>query len=563
MTPPTLSDSGSAGKLPAPAIPRSRTVAAVLLAMALLIALLTQLSLWDQVLQDDAYISFVYARNLVRGEGLVYNRGEPPVEGYTNFLWTVLVAGGMRLGLSPEVVAQAMGIAASLAILVLTFLLARRLGARPSFAAGASLLLAGNLAFSMEAAGGLETPLFGLFVLLGLHAWLRPDRTAGTDRAGAVWLALASLTRPEGVFVFGVLELASLLRFDPGGRRDAWLARLHRVIPFAVIVGAHLAFRVTVYGDWVPNTFHAKVVGGTHAWLRGLRYVLHGIESFGWILFLLPLVMLPLRRGERAPWIVASLHLAYGTYVALVGGDFKLTFRYLVPLFPLWCALAADAFDALARHLASRWPSPRRAALFPALSGAALVLLGGWGAWRTYEDSLPWMGRSGRDEQLHAVGRYLHDTLPPDAWIAVSNAGIVPYEADLRTIDMLGLNDRHIALRPVRALSAKMAGHEKGDGNYVLGLRPDAILFIHLEVTNPATHTDIPGPIEGMRHWPSIVERYAFGTSEKEIAANPAFRQAYEPRSAVLPGRLGWVNVFVRRDAPRPRREAPPPGRDR
>src|SRR5438552_16124392 len=45
---------------------------------------------------DDAYISFRYARNLVDGLGLVYNAGER-VEGYSNFLWTLWSALGLRL----------------------------------------------------------------------------------------------------------------------------------------------------------------------------------------------------------------------------------------------------------------------------------------------------------------------------------------------------------------------------------------------------------------------------------------------------------------------------------
>ena len=46
---------------------------------------------------DDAYISYRYAANLVEGRGLVYNPGEY-VEGFTNLLWTLLVAGGLALG---------------------------------------------------------------------------------------------------------------------------------------------------------------------------------------------------------------------------------------------------------------------------------------------------------------------------------------------------------------------------------------------------------------------------------------------------------------------------------
>lgn len=43
-----------------------------------------------EYVQDDAYISLVYAQNWVDGYGLVFNAGER-VEGYTNFLWTLLL----------------------------------------------------------------------------------------------------------------------------------------------------------------------------------------------------------------------------------------------------------------------------------------------------------------------------------------------------------------------------------------------------------------------------------------------------------------------------------------
>src|SRR4051812_4330652 len=41
---------------------------------------------------DDALISMRFARNLAGGQGLVWNVGQAPVEGYTNFLWTVWMA---------------------------------------------------------------------------------------------------------------------------------------------------------------------------------------------------------------------------------------------------------------------------------------------------------------------------------------------------------------------------------------------------------------------------------------------------------------------------------------
>ena len=60
-------------------------------------------------LADDSFVSFRYAWNLVHGHGLVYNAGER-VEGYSNLLWTLLMAGGLTLGVAPEVASKALGI---------------------------------------------------------------------------------------------------------------------------------------------------------------------------------------------------------------------------------------------------------------------------------------------------------------------------------------------------------------------------------------------------------------------------------------------------------------------
>ena len=65
---------------------------------------------WElRFVQDDAYISWRYADNLARGLGLVWNEGER-VEGYTNFLWTVILAIPHRLGLDVEMFAIALGL---------------------------------------------------------------------------------------------------------------------------------------------------------------------------------------------------------------------------------------------------------------------------------------------------------------------------------------------------------------------------------------------------------------------------------------------------------------------
>ena len=49
------------------------------------------------LLFDDAAISLAYARNFADGHGLVWFAGQHPVEGYSNFLWTMIMT-GVELG---------------------------------------------------------------------------------------------------------------------------------------------------------------------------------------------------------------------------------------------------------------------------------------------------------------------------------------------------------------------------------------------------------------------------------------------------------------------------------
>src|SRR5690242_11752199 len=78
-------------------------------------ALVVHSLLWNFV-TDDAFISFVDARNLARHGQLVFNLGER-VEGYTNSLWTVLLAGFLTIGLPAEIMSRLPGAASAVATL--------------------------------------------------------------------------------------------------------------------------------------------------------------------------------------------------------------------------------------------------------------------------------------------------------------------------------------------------------------------------------------------------------------------------------------------------------------
>ena len=238
---------------------------------------------------DDAYISYRYAWNLVQGQGLVYNPGEV-VEGYTNFLWTLPAAGAIALGLPPAGVTLAANIALTQGLVALTYYLTSRLAGAlslwPLLTAG--LLTIDDSLVTYGARGsGMEATLLALWVLLGAAClWAGAGRTILTWRGlGGLALALAALTRPEGLLVAAIfLGLRTLQDWQSGQPVGRGLRAA--LVPFLALVGPYQVWRIGFYGDLFPNTFYAKTGATVALLVRGLDHCVWFVREH-WLLVVL------------------------------------------------------------------------------------------------------------------------------------------------------------------------------------------------------------------------------------------------------------------------------------
>jgi arabinofuranosyltransferase len=430
-----------------------------LLLLLLIIGLLCgHMASYGLCVQDDAYISFRYADNLVQGHGLVYNPGEH-VEGYTNFLWTLLIAAAMAAGASPLWASVVGGVLSTVALAVGAWALAVALlpAEQRPLALLAAAFVALDAGITLEGMQGLETSFYAALLCVGLALSVR-DRQLGA----AGLFALAALTRPEGVMVFGVIELVRLAR----RRRIDRTTALSWALVGGVVLG-HLCFRLAYYGQPLPNTFYAKVGTESAQVLRGVRYLL----AFGYYhVVLIALAAIGAATVARRPRLGAgapavAVVVAYSLYVAAVGGDFKETFRFIVPIFGPLAALAAAAVGRLA---------------------GGRLLLGGLLAFATAAavdasrqvpmsvDAAAYR-RADMSQRL-LVGRWLAATADPDTVLAIHSAGTIPYASRLVTIDMWGLTDPNIARREISDMGSGTAGHEKTDYAYTFSRQPDLYL---------------------------------------------------------------------------------------
>lgn len=483
---------------------------------------------------DDAYISLRYARNLVRGEGLVFNPGEF-VQGYTNFLWVMVQALLLKLGLPAIPAGCALGGMAGAAVVALTALWSsRRLAPGLVAAAVAPVLLVSNLGLVMWSMRGLETGLFTLLVLAGALIYLRQPPTAPLSLWMGFLFALAALTRPEGVLILGLTLTHMVGARLLSRRRILQQADFPALALFAGVLAAYAGWAAFYYGDILPNTFHAKVGGTLDSLPRGWEYLKKfGRYGTGLPLLALPLAVLPRRRLDHTRSYALMVLAGMGFYIAAVGGDVFPAYRFLVPVMPFLYLLVGDgvaAVESLLRRRLGEGGGLRREATPRLLVAGLLITM----ALATFKPSAAfawreWRGGNRYTADMRMVGVWLREHEAPGTWIAVNPAGALPFESDLPAIDMLGLTDREIARTPVEGLGGgRLAGHEKGNGASVLRRRPAIILIGGVKLDSQ----------------PRSREWRPHGRSERELAANPNLYRDYRLEQQPMPD--GRILTFLR-----------------
>ncbi len=445
-------------------------------ALAALVVLPLALLAWRlDFLVDDAFISFRYAANWAAGAGLRYDAAlEPPVEGYSNFLWVALLAGLELAGVAPEAGSRAVSAAAAVALAVLLVRVLRvRLGASAGAAAAGGLLVTTSAGFAAWATGGLETMLFALLLFAAWALALpapgdRPGReSSGALLAAGLCAAGVALVRVEGPAWVAVLALSAWVA-RPAGARPALRELALLVAPAALAWGAYEAFRLAHFGEWTANTAHAKAAWSADTLARGARTV----ASFA-LVFLSPLVALAVApvalRGPRAAAARSAIVpvAALVAYNVAVGGDWMPFFRFLVPAWPFLGVLLALGVDRL----------PRPAAVAAGVLGATLGIGAGFDvlavprgvrealdfrAFRVgYQTELErWRSTVRNGESFAAIGRGLAQVARPDESMTCGAIGAIGYYSGLRMLDRNGLVDREVARLPVQRAGAS-AGHTK------------------------------------------------------------------------------------------------------
>ncbi|BBY26542.1 flagellar motor control protein ZomB [Mycolicibacterium sediminis] len=368
---------------------------------------------------DDGLIVLRTVRNLLAGNGPVFNAGER-VEANTSTAWSYLVTFFAWVGGSVqlEYVALALALTLSIAGVVFAMLGTGRLYAPGLRGRRALLLPAGVLVYAAIppardfATSGLENGL--VLAYLGLLWWMmvcwsqalraQPGpgdqaHTAGRpfEAALAFVAGLSVLVRPELALVGGA-ALVMLLLASPN-----WPRRILILVAGGLLPIAYQIFRMGYYGLLVPGTAIAKDATGAK-WDQGFTYLGNFNQPYLlWIpLMLLGAVGLVMFATRTMPWwsthqpprgvsrlartvqsppaVVAFMVLSgvlQAVYWVRQGGDFM---HGRVLLTPLFCVLVPIAVIPVVLPDGTRFTRVGGFLLAGSTTAMWLAIVG-WAAW--------------------------------------------------------------------------------------------------------------------------------------------------------------------------------------
>ncbi len=431
---------------------------------------------------DDAYIFFVYGKNVSAGYGIVYTPGGERIEGYTSPLWMLITAIGFTLFHSPEfflLVISVLSISVGLTaiwyfvdgtdrITLRGLLFLAWVFSSPSFVLWVSLPL-------------MDTALWSALLMLSTATVL----SAPVSNSLTVLIALLILTRPEGM-LWGLvfIAIAWLMISSRQGTSAVWPKIRSHLAAYGFTLGGLVIFRMIYFGYPLPNTYYAKISPDIlyNLWL-GMSYLILFIYTHMQVLVglvsMLGGIFLSLMwwaKGHHIfdEWSIRYLALSLIMAISLLipvwtGGDHFRLFRFYQSSWPLFILPIFGLLEVIR-------PRIPHFARYGLATGMGLIFFAipqevNWYN-HLYSKALGVefrIAQNGRE-----TGTTLNALFKDLPTVGVIVAGGIAFEYKGRVIDMMGLNNLMMAHAPGHRYGYK--DHAAFNANVFFIQRPDLVL---------------------------------------------------------------------------------------
>lgn len=320
-------------------------------------------------ISDDAFITLRYAKNFIEGKGLVYNMGEY-IEGYTNFLWLMIIVGFNYIGFESVSFSTYFSLLFYISIIVLMVYLNWKSNKNVFVFPLTAAILVSHYDFRIWATSGLETMMFTFIVTLAIVLPLIIENQKKLFFSQGLLLSLAVLTRPDGALIlFIVFGLTTIKLFwevrkisnENITSKVSYFFKdfLFLIIPLILILIPYFIWKISYFGNLLPNTYYAKA-GGMSYYSQGFFYLYTYFKSYFSSFLFLSFFIIVIKKissktihlilEDRNQFVLLMSALTVVVYliffVAKVGGDFMYA-RFLIPMIPIIYFIAETSLSKL------------------------------------------------------------------------------------------------------------------------------------------------------------------------------------------------------------------------
>lgn len=408
---------------------------------------------------DDAFISYRYARNLANGDGITWNPNEAPVEGYTNFLLVLILAPFIKFGADPLLVTRILSIIAAIGMCILLYNLSGknyRLLPEVSFLIVVSFLLFTNT--DSLCIIGLETVLYtaAIFLSFAVASKYFENRNPAYGYFFGLACFITFLLRPEVVFLWVSFFLIAGMENRQKGEKISQLINflLPVTIGFLLPFGAYLAWKYVYFGTIIPNPYYVKASSSHLFSPLGLQSVWDFIVNNRlWISMTALSFFITRETGFQSGRRLAELFcLIYLLFYLRVDTLMNVGDRFLYPIiiFLVYCSVPAIS-RIYSLLLEQKLPALIKIPTILSIIILALnplsiqQIIGNLRAMRTEDSNQLSQNNSLMQKEYRmalALSKYAGIK---QIRIAFGDAGVIPYFSEALSLDDVGLNDRFIA----------------------------------------------------------------------------------------------------------------------
>ena len=383
---------------------------------------------------DDAYITFRYADNLIRGFGFVFNVGER-VQGTTSPLFALVLASlGRIFGSSHlEQLAVSVGIVAAIGTVYLCERILSATGVPQAVIWTFLTLISFLPSFIANSTSGMETPVVLFLMALSLYLYIQ-DRLFALSVVG-VLLFLARVDTGLWLLALGIHILFS--------RRDSLRDLAWPLAVFCASMAIWLSFTKIYFGTVVPQSLVGKAVSHGAFVLPNWNYASTFLSAFvpaqrlgSWALVVIAAVFLflippTLELWHKYPQLRPIVYFFPIYVVAFLASHAPLFSWYVIP--PKW------AFYFIAVYALWRFLSDRTRLSHSSLKPAYVMVLLGIFVFGLAVHAVKIQYELPEANPSLAISKYIEQKSRPDGRIFLEHIGLIGFRTDRYIYDYMGL----------------------------------------------------------------------------------------------------------------------------